>query len=359
MYQNIIYDPGGEGPIRIVDCTYDTIVDGSILNVPADTKAYLSIRGEMSDPYPSGSWEIFTGESPFFVRLRHLMTRGDPGVPVLVFYVSCKKRQFLPLGIEDIPFVEKRFHLTMNAFASCHIVYHIDNASLILEKVVGQYSTSFSKDDLEPSLREVIRAPIHQQLSRYLSEREIVSFNQHLLELSAAVKPSADAIFRSAGLSLDRLDITGITISDEDRQRLQEMEDNYSKGITETDLELDHLKRIFGGDIDKQMLSEMLTGMPSRGITNRNLPPVSNGGSPMNPMIQMMMFSQLMPSLRENISSLTRHTDRFGNASGSTGDGEPETGTSRPLPSRFRRCPSCNGEIERGLSVCPICGEHL
>lgn len=358
MYQTVIRDPGG-GITRIIDCSYETVVNGSLLIVPADTVAFVSINGRLSEPYPSGSYEIFTGVDPFFVNLRHLMTKGDPGVSVLVFYISDRKIESLQLGTGEIPFMEKRFHLTMNALVSCQLIYHILDPSLFLSRIVGAYSTEFSREDYEPSLREAILAPIRQTLSRVLAEHEITAFNQNLRELSAAVYHQTAEVFRSIGLSLDRLDITAIALAEEDRKRLQEIEDISSKGIMENDLELDHLTRIFGGDIDKRILSEMLTGLPSRGTAGHNLPPSSHQASTTSPIVQMMMLSQLMPFLRENVSSLTQHTDRFTNTSGNENHEEPESSSSRSLPSRLRRCPSCNGRIDRKLKVCPICGRQL
>lgn len=94
MYQSIIRDPGGTGLIRIqpdVCGQYSAIVNGSILIVPPGTTAFVAINGTLSRPYGPGRYEIFTGVDPFFVRLRNILTRGDAGTTVSVFFVSTER----------------------------------------------------------------------------------------------------------------------------------------------------------------------------------------------------------------------------------------------------------------------------
>lgn len=101
MYQSIIRDPGGSGLIRIqpdVCGQHAAVVNGSILIVPPGTTAFVAINGVLSQPYGPGRYEIFTGVDPFFVRLRSLLTRGDPGTAVSVFFVSTERSRFVRLG---------------------------------------------------------------------------------------------------------------------------------------------------------------------------------------------------------------------------------------------------------------------
>ena len=95
MYQTIIRDSGGEGLIRVVSVPCGpgrAVVNGSLLIVPPGTVAYAAVNGMLSPPYGPGRHELFTGVDPFFVRLRHLMTRGDAGVTVSVFFLSTDRK---------------------------------------------------------------------------------------------------------------------------------------------------------------------------------------------------------------------------------------------------------------------------
>ena len=112
MYQSVIRDPnpGGNALIRIqpdVCGQYSAIVNGSILIVPPGTTAFVALDGILSRPYGPGRYEIFTGVDPFFVRLRNIMTRGDAGTTVSVFFVSTEKAQFVKLGTGEIPFKDR------------------------------------------------------------------------------------------------------------------------------------------------------------------------------------------------------------------------------------------------------------
>ena len=89
------------------------VVNGSLLIVPPGTVAYAAVNGMLSPPYGPGRHELFTGVDPFFVRLRHLMTRGDAGVTVSVFFLSTEKHCFLQLGTGELPLRERRFQIKM------------------------------------------------------------------------------------------------------------------------------------------------------------------------------------------------------------------------------------------------------
>ena len=97
-----------------------------------------------------------TGEDPFFVRLRHIMTHGDAGVTVTVFFISPGKDKFMQVGSGEIPFTESRFQLTMKALASCTMTLSIQNPKQLLEKMIGAYHAAFTEDDLEPCIRQSI-----------------------------------------------------------------------------------------------------------------------------------------------------------------------------------------------------------
>jgi membrane protease subunit (stomatin/prohibitin family) len=100
---------------------YSAIVNGSIMVVPPGTTAFVAINGTLSRPYGPGRYEIFTGVDPFFVRFRNILTRGDTGTTVSVFFVSTERTKFVKLGTGEFPFREHRFHLTMKArFQGCH-----------------------------------------------------------------------------------------------------------------------------------------------------------------------------------------------------------------------------------------------
>lgn len=98
MYQSIIRDTGGNGLIRIrpdICGQYSAIANGSILVVPLGTTAFVAINGSLSRPYDLGRYEIFTCVAPFFVRLRNILTRGDIGTTVAVFFTSTERAKFV------------------------------------------------------------------------------------------------------------------------------------------------------------------------------------------------------------------------------------------------------------------------
>ena len=362
MYQSIIRDPGGPGLIRIqpdVCGQHSAIVNGSILIVPPGTTAFVAINGTLSRPYGPGRYEIFTGVDPFFVRLRNILTHGDTGTTVSVFFVSTERAKFVKLGTGEFPFREHRFRLTMKALASCNLSFSVSDPLKILTKLVGSYSSAFSEEDIDPCIEQMVIAPIREAISREISKLDITEFNSRLSHIGSMAAATIRNGLSEYGIKMERFDLIAINIPDSEINRLYSLEQEYAGGKTRTDLELDHLQRVWNGNVNNRTLSEMMTGIPSRGQAPSGSIAVNPGGNvggmaPM--MMQMMMLSQMLPALREPLADMTRHTDMF---SGATSDAQENTSSAdapSPVPGRHKRCPSCNGNVMRGNSVCPICG---
>ena len=303
MYQSVIRDPGGQEWIRVYSCPCgprSAVVDGSILIVPPGTVAFAEVNGILSDPYEPGRHKIMTGEDPFFVRLRHIMTHGDAGVTVTIFFISPGKDKFMRFGTGELPFTESRFRLTMKALASCAMTLSVENPKSLLEKMVGAYRASFMEEDLEPCIQQLILMPIRETLSRELSKEDLVSWNSRLSEISRAAVPRIQRELSAYGLKLVRFSLTGVHVPDSEMANLKELEKQYAQGKTGTDLELDHLRRIWGNQLNQRTLAEMLTGLSARGGEAQ----ARGNGDMAAMMMQAMLLSGLMPNLQENLQQM-------------------------------------------------------
>lgn len=362
MYQSIIRDPGGNGLIRIqpdVCGQYSAIVNGSILIVPPGTTAFVAINGTLSRPYGPGRYEIFTGVDPFFVRLRNILTRGDTGTTVSIFFVSIEKAKFVKLGTGEFPFREHRFRLTMKALASCNLSFSVSDPLKILSKLVGSYSSAFSEEDIDPCIEQMVIAPIREAISREISKLDVTEFNSKLSHIGNMASAAIRSCLSEYGIKMERFDLIAINIPDSEIRRLYNLEQEYAEGKTRTNLELDNLQRVWNGNVNNRTLSEMMTGISSRGQAPSSSAigsPGGNAGGMVPMMMQMMMLSQMLPALREPLAEMTRHTDMFG---GTSSDAQGSTSSAEappPMPERYKRCPSCNGNVMRSNNICPICG---
>ena len=361
MYQSIIRDPGGNGLIRIqpdVCGQHSAIVNGSILIVPPGTTAFVAINGSLSRPYGPGRYEIFTGVDPFFVRLRNVLTRGDAGTTVSVFFISTERAKFIKLGTGEFPFREYRFRLTMKALASCNLSFSISDPLKVLTKLVGGYSSAFSDEDIEPCIEQMVLAPTREAVSREISKLDVTEFNSKLSHIGNMAAATIEAGLCEYGIKLERFELVAINIPDSEIQRLYSLEQEYAGGKTRTDLELDNLQRVWKGNVNNRTLSEMMTRIPSRGQTFSggvgNHGGNASGMAPM--MMEMMMLTQMLPTLREPLAEITRHTDMFGGASSDSQGSTSSAEAPPPMPDRHKCCPSCNGNVMRSNSICPICG---
>lgn len=366
MYQSVIRDPGGNSLIRVqpnLGDSYHVIVNGSILIVPPGTVAYVELNGMLSSPYGPGRYEIFTGVDPFFVRLRNAMTHGDPGTTLSVFFISTEKDCFLKFGTGEFPFREHRFQLTMCALASCNLTFSVEDPGKVLHKLIGSYSEAFSEEDLAPCMEQMVLPPIREALSKELAELEVTEFNGSLTRIGNLARPAVGAALAEYGLAVSLFAITAVNIPETELSRLYALEQTYADGKMRTDLELDKLQRIWNGSVDNRTLSEMMTGISARshpgtqGVAEGPSSANTGGMAPM--MMQMMLLSQLLPAMREPLSSMAQHTDLFGGVSFDLRENTAQAEAPPPMPSRLRRCPSCNGSVLRTARVCPICGSRL
>lgn len=360
MYQSIIRDPC----TWIVDCVSNIeVVNGSVLLVPAGRTAFFVVNGLISDPYHPGRYTVNTGVNPFFVRLSHLMTRGDPGISVSVFYVAHEMIADAKIGTGETIFRDKRFNLSMKAFASVAMRYKISEPLVFLKRIVGMFRNSGAGDELDNAFVALASPSVREEISKHLNDCDVDRVNQDLTALSGRIFGAVRAYLAVYGIQLVTLAVTHINIDAEDLARLHEREVTDAEVKIRYVAEKDILNDIYGGDVNKRILSETATGMPDRGQ------PWGQGGATapgnsgfMNPMLQMYMMSQMLPAFRESLTELTAPSHPLHSTEPRTeqdSDAERNAGP-RPLPVRgAARCPVCGGLTFAGEKICSVCGSLL
>lgn len=247
----------------------------------------------------------------------------------------------------------------MKALASCNLSYSIINPLKVLTKLVGSYNSAFSDEGIDLFIKQVLLAPIREAISMEISTLDIIEYNSKLSHIGNMATSTISSNLSEYGIKLERFELVAINIPDSEIRRLYSLEQEYAGGKTRTDLELDHLQRVWNGNVNNRMLSEMMTGIPSRGQiassgatggTSRN----TDGIAPM--MMQVMMLSQMLPSFRESLDEVTQRADMFGSSSSGVRGTASSAETPPPIPDRYKRCPSCSGNVIRNNNICPNCG---
>lgn len=309
--QAVIRDPGGDKLVRVITST--KITDGSIIIVPADTVAFVVINGKVSPPYCPGRWTINTGVNPFFVEFRNLMTGGDAGIAVSVFYVATYLERHVSMGTGDVLFSENRYKLSMVARASFAIDFRISDARVFVGKLVGMHRSAFTQEDIEPKLYDILRGPVVEAMSLKFAAAEVAALNRHLTEISNAVKLAVNGTFNSYGIELVRFNITHINIADEYMQRLRELEQYEAKEKLTTDTEAYNIKKIYG-NVNNRTYAEAITGT-ARG----NYPPPNNPsgvGGICTLAMQLAMLNRLPPDVFKPFSDIATDTARSDSTDG-------------------------------------------
>lgn len=323
----VFRDPGGDSIIRVSETTYCT--NGSILDVPAGSVAYFVLNGDVSEPYGPGRYELNPGVNPFFIRYRHLMTGGDPGITVNLFYVAVDMEKHLQLGSGEIVFTENRFRQTVRAQAAFDIDFKVSDPQAFLSKVVGMHSNLFHMEDVEPKLQSMLCGPVVEELSRRFAHAELGALNGSLSAISFALLPPAAASFANYGLKLVRLQLRHIHICEEDLHRLQELEQKDAEGRMKTDLEKYNLTEIYRGNVDNRTRAEVLTGMPRGPYPSA---PAATVGSSLAPLAAGLSFLRSLPEdyWRPFMESFASGADPAPHPGGRTPDTPSGAGGSLP-----------------------------
>ena len=249
MHQVIFRDPGGSDPVRII---YNTVCpNGSVLIVPPDTTAFFSCNGVMSEPYLPGSYEINTGLNPFFVRLRNLMTAGDPAIYISVFFVATGRRVTLTAGTGDFVFAESKYKITMHAAAAYTTIFYVSKPRILLERMVGMHG-AFTDEDFNPVMNSIIQGPIRQALTKKLMETPYYQVQSNLIGLGISVTGQLRESYNHWGLTLEQVTINSININEKDIEKLNRLEEIRAEGTIKIDVEKDELKRIYGDDLGRR-----------------------------------------------------------------------------------------------------------
>ena len=257
IYQSVIRDPGGNSLVRVVSSV--SVVDGSVLIVPADSEAFFVVNGIVSEPYPSGRHTVFTGMSPFFVRLRNMMTNGDMPLTCQVFFVNKFKENTEQGGTGSILFQEKRFKISMKAKSAYVLRYSIFNPKAFISKLVGFHNYEFDNEDIRPAMVGMIIPILKEAISAALSSTSVHEIQGQLTDVSNQVFRRLAETLEEYGIALKAISITAINITEEDISRLNALEEKYAAGRLITDIEVDNIERVYG-NVNNRTMAEMLTG---------------------------------------------------------------------------------------------------
>lgn len=364
MYQSIIRDPGGPSLVRLISST--NVVNGSLLIVPANTVAIFVCNGIMSNPYGPGRYEINTGESPFFVRFRNLMTMGDPGITCQVFFINTVHENCESGGTGNILFKESRFNISLSAKAGYTIRYVISNPYTFLSKLVGMHNNSFENEDVWPAINSMILPVIKEAVIASLSTNNIHMVQGNLSSVGEQARERLSFELLEYGISLNAIAITAINIPEKDVEKLNELEERVARGRLSTDLEVDNISRVYG-DVNNRTMAELLTGSvrgPANPMAGRNGAGGMAGAMTALPW-QIAMAKMAMEQMNGNMPNPLNSGNNANSNSVTTASqpnsnaGDESRRVPPPVPIRPKICPSCGKSLDAKDMFCKFCGGRL
>lgn len=362
MFLSVLEDPGGNSPVRIIPRA--VVADGSILIVPPDTEAYVVISGVMSVPYGPGRHTIYSGVSPFFVKFRNLMTKGNPGVSCQVYYVNTTKENIIQGGTGKLLFNERRFNISLSARAAYTVRFVINDPKVFMSKLLGMHNQIYDQEDIQPAIDSLFIPVIKEVVNISLSESSVHNIQGNLENISIVAQHRLSSRLIAYGINLINVSVTAINIPDEDIRRLTELEERLARGKMDTDIEVDNVNRVYG-NVDARTRAELLTGSvrgPVQNSTDRT-PGGGIAGAVAALPLQIAMAQEAIRQLHEDAPARGRASENS-EASNETTSEAYNTNMNRrlppPLPPKWRkRCLYCKQVVDLEDVFCKHCGKRL
>lgn len=365
MYQRILQDPGGTQLVRVISDV--VVVNGSVLMVPAGCIAFFVCNGEISEPYTHGAWTVNTGLSPFFVRLRNLMTRGKPPLSVSVFFINTQRENFFRMGTGEVLFSEKKHNLSMRALASISLRFSIYKPLLFLQQLVGMHVEAFDQEDLDLAFASLLNTTVKAELANYLNQCEhVTAIHCSLVSLSRQMTNALSAEFSRFGIGLSVCNVEGINLAEEDLRNLRNLEVQRAEGSVRTAVERENVQAVYGG-IQNRTATEMLTGTnrtpQAPGQTPPPPPPAAAGG--LNSLLPFLLLPNLAPMFQRPLQEMMQQVNLFdqGGQTGASHSDPQDNAGPPPLPRSTTQhktiCHHCGRLVQTGSLRCPNCGRSL
>lgn len=330
---------------------------GTQLIVHESQEAVFFRDGQALDLFGPGRYTLETANIPLLKKLINLPTDGKTRFHAEVYFINKAVALDVKWGTTSkFEVLDPQFFIQLNVGASGSMEVRIKDSRKFLVKVVGTQN-SVDTDKISDYFREKVIVKVKAHLSKLMGQVSYVVVNQHLEEISEAVKEKLNEEMDEYGVEIPNFYLATIHIPDDEKTRVQEALN----------------KRMEQGILGYNWMDEQLADIAKRYVSNEG----NGAGTATGMMAQMPMafaFGQMLsstakPMMQQGMQGLGNGMANQGNLGGINLQNPTEPGTNQGFlgfgaaqnaqVTSKKFCPECGNEISEGSKFCPNCGHKL
>ncbi len=326
----------------------------SQLIVHESQEAILFKDGKALDIFGPGKHELTTENIPILRGLINLPTEGVSPFHCEVYFINKAVSMNMNWGTSSrFQVLDPTFGIPISAGASGSMEFVINDSRKFLIKIVGTQNIVTS-EKLVYYFREKTITKVKSYLSKIMSEISYLVINQHLEEISEAIKNKLIEDYDVYGVNLLNFYVSTIYVPDEDTDKVKEVLN----------------KKMEYGQLGFNWADEQLVDITKRYASNPGSQ--DNVGAMAAQIPIAMAFGEM---LKDNV--IGGNENSFGDRANVFGGGNNigaafntqmnqtqqnnnifcrQCGESIPSNSKF--CPSCGNKLDSELK-CPECGNKI
>lgn len=353
---------------------------GTQLIVHESQEAVLFRDGQALDSFGPGRHTLETQNIPLLKKLINLPTDDKTPFHCEVYYINTALALNVKWGTTSkFEVLDPKFFVQLNVGASGAMEIRIKDTRKFLIKVVGT-QREITTDRIVEYFKEKIVVKVKTNLSKIMSEVSYVVINQHLEDISEALKQKLAEEMEDYGIELINFYLSTIFISEDEKKKVQDVLN----------------KKMEQGMLGYNWMDEQIADIAKRYVSNPGNSASSNVAGMMAQMPVAMAFGQMLsgtakPLMENGMNQFGSGLAKQGNltapnlsdptkpAESATGFMTPtessnkifctECGTALPVGTKFCsncgtpvkvsaeiRCKNCNRKLEDNEKFCPECG---
>lgn len=330
---------------------------GSQLIVHESQEAVFYRDGQALDLFGPGRYTLETANIPLLKKLINLPTDGKSRFHCEVYFINKAVALDVKWGTTSkFDVLDPQFFVQLSVGASGSMEVRIKDSRKFLVKVVGTQKT-VDTAKLSDYFREKVIVKVKDNLSTLMGQVSYVVINQHLEEVSEAVKGKLNEEMDEYGIEIPNFYLSTIHIPDEEKARVKEaLNKRMEQGILGynwMDEQLAEIAKTYAGNEGNGAGS--VTGMMA--------------GMPIALAFGQMLSGTTKPVMQQGMQGLGSGMANQGNLGGFNLKNPTEPGTnpgfmgfgaaSNAQNSSAKFCPECGKEVEEGVKFCSNCGHKM
>lgn len=331
---------------------------GTQLIVHESQEAVFFRDGQALDLFGAGKYTLETANIPLLKKLINLPTDGKTRFHAEVYFINKAVALDVKWGTTSkFDVLDPQFFVQLSVGASGSMEVRIKDSRKFLVKVVGTQKT-VDTAKLSDYFREKVIVKVKDNLSTLMGQVSYVVINQHLEEVSEAVKEKLNEEMDEYGIEIPNFYLSTIHIPDEEKARIKEALN----------------KRMEQGILGYNWMDEQLADIAKKYVSNEG----NGSGTATGMMAQMPMAFAFGQMLSNTARPIMQQGMQQGLGSGMANQGnlggfnlqnptEPGANTgflgvgvaANAQATDKKYCPECGNEVQENTKFCSNCGHKM